>query len=287
MAPVVTVEEVSGRAELRRFTELPQALHGTDPRFVPLLMAWERYRLDPRRNPYFERGDATYLLARRLGRPVGRVAAHLPEPGGPGRFGFWWVDDDPGAAAALLDAAQAWLEDHGCRAMTGPVSFAGEDEPGVQVSGHDVPGVTGRPWHPPHLAARLEEAGCEAVEDRPTWRLPAAGGGSTLPAGGDAPGQAGPYADRRLVLEGVAAVPDVAEALRSSAVRDAWRLARRARRRAWSTCTIVRCTDDPAVVVPALQAAAAGAGYRWVVSPWSPDPMAPAETVHRVLRRTW
>jgi hypothetical protein len=283
----VTVEEVTGRSELRRFTELPHALHGSDACFAPLLMAWERYRLDPRRNPYFETGDAVYLLARRLGRPVGRIVAHLPEPGGEGRFGFWWTVDGDAVAAALLDAAQAWLADHGSRSMTGPLSFTAEEEAGALVEGHDVPGVTGRPWHPPHLARLLAAAGFEAVEDRPTWRLPARAGGTPLPEGDAVPGHAGSYADRRLVLQGVAAVPDVADALRSSAVRDAWRLAGRARRGEWSTCTIVRCTEPPAVAVPALQAVAARAGYRWVVSPWSPDPAVAPETVHRTYRRTW
>jgi hypothetical protein len=283
----VTVEEVTGRSELRRFTELPQALHGTDSRFAPLLMAWERYRLDPRRNPYFEDGDAAYLLARRLGRPVGRVVAHVAEPGGAGRFGFWWTVDDESVASALLDAAQRWLEDRGCTSMEGPLSFTAEEEAGALVIGHEVPGLTGRPWHPPHLAGLLAAAGLEPEEDRPTWRLQAVGGGPSLPPGDDAPGHAGSYADRRLALQGVAAVPDVAEALRSSAVRDAWRLAARARRREWSTCTIVRCDTDPSVGVTALQAAAADAGYRWVVSPWSPDPTAAPETVHRLFRRTW
>jgi hypothetical protein len=287
VAPVVTVEEVTGRSELRRFTELPQALHGTDACFAPLLMAWERYRLDPQRNPYFETGDAIYLLARRLGRPVGRIAGHIAAPGREGGFGFWWTVDDAEVATALLDAAQAWLVDRGCTSMTGPLSFTADEEAGVLVAGHEAPGVTGRPWQPPHLAHHLAAAGLEVVEDRPTWRLPAAGGDPTLPAGDGVPGHAGSYADRRLVLQGVAAVPDVAEALRSSAVRDAWRLAARARRRDWSTCTVVRCTADPAVAVPALQAAAAEAGYRWVVSPWSPDPAATPEAVHRIFRRTW
>jgi hypothetical protein len=50
---------------------------------------------------------------------------------------------------------------------------------------------------------------------------------------------------------------------------------------------VVRCTDDPALAVPALCRAAAGAGYRWVIAPWSPDLDAPPETVHRTYRRTW
>jgi hypothetical protein len=49
----------------------------------------------------------------------------------------------------------------------------------------------------------------------------------------------------------------------------------------------VRWTVDPSVAVPRVQAAAGAAGYRWVIAPWSPEPDAPPETVHRVVRGTW
>ena len=79
-----------------------------------------------------------------------------------------------------------------------------------------------------------------------------------------------------------AAVPDVSGALRGASLRGAWRLARRVREASWSTATIVRVDGDPAAAVPALLTAAARAGYQDVISPWSPDPDAPPETVHRV-----
>jgi hypothetical protein len=380
MPSAVAVEEVTGGKAMVRFVELPQALHGADQRWAPPVMAWERYRLDPHRNPYFERGDAVYLLARRLGQPVGRIVAHLATEGGEGRFGFFSCVDDVRVATALVDAAQEWLRDQGCSSMTGPYSFEPGDEPGVLVDGFDAPGVTGRPWHPAWEAQLLEALGFTTVEEQPWWRLAAgdvadrstgthrpvdadrpamparpnrepartdaghaaadqptrpghqkadeapedapgdaidrptmpprrdadeAGDETTGHAGvpgnrmatgsgpdgeearDGAPGHAGPYADRRLVLPDVAAVPDVAEGLRSSSFRTAWRLAKRARAGDWETCTVVRCTIDPAVAVPELCAAAAAAGYRWVVAPWSPDAALAPEAVHRIVRRTW
>lgn len=284
VAHAVSVEEVTSATARRRFIELPQALHGDDPHFVPLLLAWERYRLDPHRNPFFEQGEAVLLLARRRGRPVGRVTAHRAGRGRDGCFGFWWADDDPAVASALVESAGAWLRTQGCTSMAGPWSFTSQDEAGVQVVGHEAQGTLGRPWHPPHLARLLEDLGFETVEDRPTWRLPAGGPGPELPAAAGRPGHAGPYADRRLVLEGIAAVPDVSELLRAPRLRSALALARHARDARWTTCTIVRCDGDPSAMVPALQAEAGRAGYRWVVAPWTPLPDTPPEAVHRVYR---
>jgi hypothetical protein len=77
------------------------------------------------------------------------------------------------------------------------------------------------------------------------------------------------------MLPGVIALPDLSPARGSS-----FTLARRSKRKDWDGCTIVELDGDPAVLVPRLLAAAHAAGYRWVVSPWSPDDATPPETVH-------
>jgi hypothetical protein len=83
-----------------------------------------------------------------------------------------------------------------------------------------------------------------------------------------------PFRDPRLEVDGIVAVPDLTGA------GTGLTLARKARRREFDGATVVRCDDDPAVLVPRLMDAAARAGYRWLVAPWSPDPSAPPETVH-------
>ena len=285
-SPLVAVEEVHGRVAFRRFLEMPFALHRTDPRWAPPLAAYERWRLDPHRNPFFERGDGEYFLVRQMGRPCGRITAHIAADGDEhGWFGFFDVADDVEAARALVDAARAWLRDKGCRTITGPASFTPEDEPGVQVAGFDTPGVTGRPWHPPWYAAHLEAAGLTPAPgtDQPAWHLPTGSSGSTGSAGAALAAPqlpvAGRYGDERLELDGIAAVPDLAAAMRVST----FELARRAKRRQWDTAVVVDMDGEPEERVPALLHAASAAGYTTVVSPWAPDPdtTEPA-TVHRL-----
>ncbi|MGI8662650.1 MAG: hypothetical protein ACR2LQ_05490 [Acidimicrobiales bacterium] len=277
------VEEVSGRVAFRTFHELPHVLLREEPRWSAPLAAWDRARLDPQRNPFFVKGDAAYFILRHLGRPAGRITAHIAADDDlQGWFGFYDVIDDAAGTAALVEAAAAWLLERGCTSMTGPASFTLDDELGVLVSGFDVPGTTGRPWHPPWYGETLVAAGLEEVAGtrRGSWRLPATGGAQLNRTGAiDVPELVGPYGDRRLLLAGptgsIAGVPDLTVA-RGSALA----LARRAKRGEWESCTVVRCEGNPAELVPGLQAAAGEAGYAWVVAAWSPDPRAAPEAEH-------
>src|SRR3954470_9251562 len=286
----LSVDEALDRSSRRRFLEVPWALHGREPRWAPPLVTFERRRLDRRLNPFFEEGDAALLLVRRGGRVIGRVSAHVAHDGDEqGRFGFFDVDDDADAARALLDEARAWLAARGCPSIIGPVSFTREHEAGVLVEGFDVPGVTGRQWHPPHDAAFLEAAGFDVTERFPSYRLRARGDESALmPASLTPPDLAGSYADPALLLTDgsdgeIAAVPDLASALRGAGMRSACPLARVARNRAWETCVVVRVHGDAGTLVPGLCGAAGAAGYTSVVSPWAPDDRAP-EAVHALFR---
>ena len=262
---MLTVEEVNGRTAYRRFLELPFALFRSEARWAPPVLSYERARIDGRRNPQLS-GEVRYLLARRQGRIVGRVFAHED-----GRFGGFDVEDEV-AGVALLEAAGDVL--------SGPFSFA-EEQDGALVAGFDVLGVTGRQWHPPTYQRACEAAGLTRVGERPVWRIAATIEGPLPRSGGDPPSTAGPYADPRLVFRDVAAVPDLAPALRSAGPRSAWAVARRARQRRWEGCTVVRLDGEPAELVPGIVSAAARAGYRWVLAPWTPGDSDP-ETVHAV-----
>jgi hypothetical protein len=280
---LVTVEEVSGRAAFKRFFEFAYMQFMSEPRWSPPLVAYERKRTDPHHR-FFDEGDGEYFLARRRGSPAGRIAAHIAAKGDEqGWFGFYDATDDATVAADLIGRAADWLRAHGCTSMTGSAGFTPADDLGVLVEGFDVAGTTGRPWHPPWYAAHLEAAALTRTLESRTWRLPTphelgviapAITGITTPRWKGV-GMAGRFADPRIVLPGIVAVPDLTPA-RNSAIA----LARRAKRKDWEGCTIVEIDGDPADLVPQLQSAAGAAGYKWLISPWSPDPETPPETVH-------
>ena len=140
----VKVTPVASRRELAEFVELPFRLHSSQPRWVPPLRLERRLFLSRQRNAFFAHGEAEYFLARRGGRVVGRVSAHIDHAfnihhdNAWGMFGFLELEDDPETMAALMEAAAAWLRERDRDRMVGPMDFTMNDESGVLVEGFDL-----------------------------------------------------------------------------------------------------------------------------------------------------
>jgi GNAT superfamily N-acetyltransferase len=173
----VEVRPVASKRELKAFMRLPWRLSRNEPQWVPPLLMELRKRLDRERNPFFEHAEAEYFLAWRDGRPVGRITAqvdrNLNEFQGNdwGLFGFFECEDDPEAAAALLDAAAGWLRQRGRDRMVGPMDFTTNDECGLLVEGHDRPPIIFTPWQHPYYQGLLEGAGLTKAMDTFMWEL--------------------------------------------------------------------------------------------------------------------
>jgi GNAT superfamily N-acetyltransferase len=173
----VDVRAVSSRRELREFIELPYRLHSSSPQWVPPLRLERRLFHSRRMNAYFKHAGAQEFLARRDGRVVGRISAQIDgaydrqHGPGTGMFGFLELEDDQEVAAALLDAAKAWLAQRGRRRMIGPMDYTMNDECGVLVEGFEREPMLKQPWHPPYYRRLCEEAGLRKAVDLLTWAL--------------------------------------------------------------------------------------------------------------------
>jgi GNAT superfamily N-acetyltransferase len=171
------IRPVGSRRELTRFIKLPWRLYRNEPNWVPPLIFDRRRFLDRRRNPFFEHGEAQYFLAWRDGRPVGRITAQVDrhfnefQKNQWGMFGFFECEDDPQAAAALLDAAASWLSDRGRDRMVGPMDFTTNDECGVLIQGHERTPLILSPWTHRYYPALLEGAGMTKAMDLLMWEL--------------------------------------------------------------------------------------------------------------------
>jgi GNAT superfamily N-acetyltransferase len=167
----VALETLAPGRRLSEFIGLPYRLHAQDPHWTPALRMDVRAQLSRGKNPFFEHAAAEYILARRGGRVVGRIAAihnylHNDIHGDKvGFFGFFECEEDPEAAAALFDAAAGWLREHGLDTLRGPASFSVNDELGLLVQGFDTPPVLMMPHNPPRYVPLLEGLGFTKAKD--------------------------------------------------------------------------------------------------------------------------
>jgi GNAT superfamily N-acetyltransferase len=171
------VRPVASKRDLSTFIKLPWRLYRNEPNWVPPLISERRQFLDRTKNPWFEHGEAQEFLAWRDGRAVGRITAQVDrifnefQGNDWGLFGFFECENDPEAAAALLDAAERWLRARGRDRMVGPMDFTMNDECGVLVDGFERPPIILTNWTHPYYPALLEGAGLVKAMDTLMWQL--------------------------------------------------------------------------------------------------------------------
>jgi GNAT superfamily N-acetyltransferase len=171
------VTPVRSWRDRREFVELPFRLHANAAYWIPPLRLERKLFLSPRFNAWFKHGEAQLFLARRDGRVVGRISAHIDrnfnayQGNDWGMFGFLELEDDPGVASALLAAAAGWLGDRGRDRMVGPMDFTMNDESGILIEGFEREPFIRQPWHPPYYQRLCEEAGLAKAVDLWMWEL--------------------------------------------------------------------------------------------------------------------
>ena len=162
--------------DLSDFIRAAHIVYAGDPHWVAPLELMIREQLDPKKNPFFEHGEGTLFTAWKDGELAGRISAqldqeHLKRYGdATGFFGFFDTVDDPEVARSLLDAAGAWLREHGLRRMRGPLSLSINEEVGLLVEGFDTPPMIMMSHARPYQGALAEACGLEKAKDLLAWR---------------------------------------------------------------------------------------------------------------------
>ena len=137
---MVSIIEVTDKAQLRRFVDYPNELYKDVPQFVPATYGDDLSDWDRSKNPAFEYCDARCWLAMRDGEIVGRIGAihsrKANDKWGANRLRFTQVDfiDDPEVSSALFRTVEAWAKELDC-AVHGPLGFTDMDREGMLVEG--------------------------------------------------------------------------------------------------------------------------------------------------------
>lgn len=173
----IDVSAVRGKADLKAFVDFPYELYSADSNWVPPLKMDIKDQLNQKKNPWFEHAEAEFFLARRAGRVVGRISAHIDrnfnefQGNDWGLFGWFECIDDSAVAGALYERAAAWLKERGRDRMVGPFSYTTNDECGVLIDGFEIAPAILEPWNYDYYPGLFDGAGFEKAMDLLMYKM--------------------------------------------------------------------------------------------------------------------
>jgi len=176
----VDVIPANGLLNFLAFCRLPRQIYKGLTGFAPPLDA-ERWTLHAAKlNPHFKEVDWQAWIARKNGKPVGRIFAQIYKPSFPtpvgaskAQFGALDAIDDPAVVAALTQAAEQWLRERGAETIYGPFTPSVWGEAGLLVEGFEATPMVSVPWSPPYLGPALETLGYAKARDLISYRYDA------------------------------------------------------------------------------------------------------------------
>ena len=178
----IEIQQVTTKADRDAFIKFPWRIYAHDPVWVPPLIIERKEFLDQAKHPFFKHGAAALFLARRRGEIVGRIMAsddpHYNAIHGSnvGCFGLFECVEDREVAAALFDAAAAWLRARGREEVMGPIDYSTNYLCALLIDGFEHSPTILTSHNPPYYAALIEAGGFAKAMDFYAWRLAKPGG---------------------------------------------------------------------------------------------------------------
>ncbi|NVD29228.1 N-acetyltransferase [Parasphingorhabdus flavimaris] len=178
----IVIQPVRTKAQTKEFIDIAYKLNASDPHWVPPLRTEMANLITPGKNPFFDHARVQFFLARRQGKVVGRISAHIdelalqqpPEQGmGPGTGNWGWMEaGDEAVMHALIRAAENWLKDEGMTRVLAPISMSVWEEPGLLTRGHDHSPMILMGHHNAAYQGWIENLGYKVAKRLVTYHLP-------------------------------------------------------------------------------------------------------------------
>ena len=167
----IEIRKVQTKRDLKNFIRFPWRVYKNDPNWVPPLLLEMKDKLNRRKHPFFEHGEADYFLAYRGDKIFGRIAAILdPNHNQALRdktsfFGLYESFDDLETARALIGTAEAWGRERGMDRLRGPMNLSMNDECAFLLEGFDARPVVMMPYNPRYYLELMEKCGLVKAKD--------------------------------------------------------------------------------------------------------------------------
>jgi len=173
----VTVEKILTKKQLTEFVKFPYSLYKKDGNWVPQLLTDDYKKLNRQKHPFWQHAEGEFFLARRDGKPAGRIAAihdRIWEQTHHEKAAYWgWFEvvDDPAVAKALFDAAFDWARKRGCTRIIGPMTPNANDFIGTQIEGFEGSPVMMMPYNPSYYDRLIQGYGSRKWKDLVAWMM--------------------------------------------------------------------------------------------------------------------
>jgi hypothetical protein len=166
----LTVREISGGYDRRRFVRLAVNVYRGDRYWAPGIISERLRSLDPKKNPGLAHIQLGLFAAesRTMDEIIGAIAVWAGDPAGAirsarrvGFFGMFEVINEEEVAGSLFEAAESWAVEHlpGAGSLRGPMELDTFRSPGLLVDGYNHrPGAL-MPYNLPYYPELIEAAG--------------------------------------------------------------------------------------------------------------------------------
>ena len=168
---MVTVKEISSRADKRKFFEFPVKLYKNNPWFVPTLISEEMRDFDPRKNASFDYASCKMFLAYKDGKVAGRIAAILNNAYNykmnvrQMRFTRFDFIDDHEVSKALFEKVRKWALFLDMNEVVGPLGFSDMDKMGMLIEGFEEMDMYITQYNYPYYTEHMERLGLKKKVD--------------------------------------------------------------------------------------------------------------------------
>lgn len=139
----VDLVDCNSKAQVNEFVQFHYDLYKGTPQWVPPFYADVKLMLNRQKHPFFEHSEGDFLIAKRDGKVVGRLAILENKPFNQyhqtKKAQFYLFDsiNDIDVARALFVRAFEWCKKRGLETVVGPKGLSAFDGYGVQVEGFE------------------------------------------------------------------------------------------------------------------------------------------------------
>lgn len=165
------IKEVVSKEDWKSFLKLPWHIYKGNPFWVPPLLEDEKFRLNTKKNPFYQHAQTKSFISVKDGKILGRIAGIIDENyinthrEKTGFFGFFECLSHYELANALFLAVKDWLKKQGIHYLMGPFNPSINETCGLLIEGFDKRPCFMMPYNHPYYVEFVEKFGMEKAID--------------------------------------------------------------------------------------------------------------------------